>query len=311
MAVKKNQGDRRVFQFIDRLFGKKKASPSPVVNIQTAPLSDAQIDAVSNQTLKFEPAQYLVGLGQSIGKQRDHNEDTLYALNALLCGTTTTLPFGIFIVADGMGGYEHGEVASNLAARIMANTLVRKLYLPYFSPKQEGQSDPLQEIMKDAFREANQAVLKQVPGGGTTLTTAFILGEQVTLTHVGDSRAYFIYPDGRMQVITRDHSLVRRLIELGQITEKEAAVHPQRNVLYRAIGQSEPVEADVSTFPIPHPGYMMLCSDGLWGYVSELDLFRIIMDSPTPTVACHKLVEVANAAGGPDNISVILIQFLN
>jgi len=297
--------------FIDRLFGKKKAAPIPVVNIQTAPLSDAQIEAVSNQTIKLDPAQFMVGMGQSIGKQREHNEDTLYVLNAMVSGTTTTLPFGIFIMADGMGGYEHGEVASSLATRIMANYLVRKLYLPYFSPKPESQSDPLQEIMQDAFREANQAVIKQVPGGGTTLTVAFVLGEQVTLTHVGDSRAYFIYPDGRMQVITRDHSLVRRLIELGQITEKEAAVHPQRNVLYRAIGQAESLEPDVSTFPIPHPGYMMLCSDGLWGYVSELDLFRIIMDGPTPAIACHKLVEVANSAGGPDNISVILVQFQN
>ncbi len=299
-----------MLEFFDKLFGKKKAE-APPINVQTAPLSDAQIEAVSNQTIKLEPAQFLVGLGQSVGKQRDHNEDTLYAFQALISGTTATLPFGIFIVADGMGGYEHGEAASSLATRIMANTLVRKLYLPYFAPKTEGQTDPLQEVMQGAFHEANQAVIKQVPGGGTTMTVAFVLGEQVTITHVGDSRAYFIYPDGRMQSITRDHSLVRRLIELGQITEKEASVHPQRNVLYRAIGQAEPLEADVSTLPIPHPGYLMLCSDGLWGYVSELEFFSIIANSPTPSLACHKLVEIANSAGGPDNISVILIYFPN
>ncbi len=295
---------------IDRLFRKIQPAPQKAPELQTAPLADLQEEEAGRE-VKIEPPQYVVGLGQSIGKQRERNEDTLYVLSSMIAGANSTLPFGLFIVADGMGGYENGEVASNLAARIMANRLVQTLYLPYFDSKPEKRADPLQEVMQAAFREANQAVIRLVPGGGTTLTAAFLLGEQVTLTHVGDSRAYFIYPDGRFKVITRDHSLVSRLIELGQLTEKEAAVHPQRNVLYRAIGQTEPLEPDVNTYPIPHPGFLMLCSDGLWGNVSEMDLFRVIKEGPTPTIACQKLVELANAAGGPDNISVILVQFLN
>ena len=294
----------------DRLFRKKKNPPSKSTKIQTAPLSNSQIEAVSHQSIKLEPAQIMVGMGQSIGKQRDHNEDTLYVFSAMISGANPTLPFGVFIVADGMGGYEHGEIASNLATRIMADHLVQQLYMPYFDADPKTQSAPLQEMMHAAFSAANQEVIKNVPGGGTTLTAAFLLGEQVTLTHVGDSRAYFIYPDGRMKVMTRDHSLVNRLIELGQITEKEAFVHPQRNVLYRAIGQTEPLEPDISTYPIPRPGFLMMCSDGLWGYVQEMEMFRIINDGPTPALACHKLVEMANSAGGPDNISVILVQFL-
>jgi PPM family protein phosphatase len=294
--------------FFERVFKRKKVSPA---NIQTAPLSDDQIKAVTKTEIVMEPPQLIVGIGASAGKQREHNEDTVFVLNATLAGTSEGIPFGIFLVADGMGGHQFGEVASGIAARTMAGYLIQKLYHPFFSPRPEPQGESFQEIMRNAVLEAQQAVIKQVPGGGTTLTAAFVLGEQATLAHVGDSRAYLIYPDGRMQAITRDHSLVKRLIELGQISEKEAIVHPQRNVLYRAVGQGEPFEPDVSTFPLPHPGYLMLCTDGLWGVLPEIEIYRIIYNAATPSLACHELVEAANAAGGPDNISVILAYYPN
>jgi PPM family protein phosphatase len=293
---------------IKRLF-KKKSSYSP--NIRTAPLSDDQIIAVSKMDIALEPPQLIVGFGESVGKQRDHNEDTSFGLTATLAGTSDGLPFGIYLVADGMGGYEHGEIASGIAARTLATYLVRNLYFPFFDLNSSPQSQSFQEIMRDAVLEAQKAVLRKVSGGGTTLTAAFLLGNQVTIAHVGDSRAYFIYPDGRMQVITRDHSISKRLIELGQITEKEALSHPQRNVLYRALGQGEPFEPDVSTYPLPHPGYLMLCTDGLWGVVNDLEIYRIISNASNPALACHALVAAANAAGGPDNISVVLIQHPN
>ncbi len=261
--------------------------------------------------VQFIPPQLLTGVGNSTGKQRDHNEDTLFTLNVTLAGTSEGIPFGIFIIADGMGGEQNGEMASDLAARTMSAYMVQKLYAPFFSPRTEEQSESFQEVMRNAVLESQKAVIKQVPGGGTTLTSAFIFGDQVTLAHVGDSRAYFIYPDGRMQVITRDHSLVKRLIELGQITEEEAFVHPQRNVLYRAVGQGEPFEPDINTFPMPHPGHLLLCTDGLWGVVPELEIYRIVSNAVSPSMACHELVEAANANGGPDNISVILVQSLN
>ncbi len=164
--------------------------------------------------------------------------------------------------------------------------------------------------MEKGMQEAQQAVVKRAPGGGTTLTATLILGEQVTVAHVGDTRAYFLYPDGRMHAITQDHSLVHRLVELGQINEDEASNHPQRNVLYRAIGQAEPYRPDIDTFQIPHPGSLLICSDGLWGVVPEADIFRIVKNSPNPSIACHELTKAANAAGGPDNISVVLVQIL-
>jgi serine/threonine protein phosphatase PrpC len=294
-----------VLRFIRKIFGGRKSDPT---DVKTAPLSEEQVKAVSIRQVEFEPPQLIVGVGASVGKQREHNEDTLFAMSMSLAGTIEAVPFGIFIIADGMGGHQNGEIASGIATRTMASHLIQKIYYPFLNIKVEDQAESFQEIMHHGVSEAQHAVIKQVPGGGTTLTTALIVGSQVTLAHVGDSRAYFIFPDGRMQSITRDHSLVKRLIELGQITEKEAVIHPQRNVLYRAIGQGEPFEPDINTFPLPRPGYLMLCTDGLWGVVPDLDIYRIITNASSPTLACHDLIEAANAAGGPDNITVILIQ---
>jgi protein phosphatase len=164
--------------------------------------------------------------------------------------------------------------------------------------------------MRAAIDEAQRAVLKAAPGSGTTLTAVLVLGDQMTIGHVGDSRAYAIRPDGRSELITRDHSLVKRLEELGQITRSEAAAHPQRNVLYRALGQGEILEADIFTTQFPQPGDLLLCSDGLWGVVPEDDLAKIINNAPNLASACHNLVTAANESGGPDNISAILVQLL-
>lgn len=293
-------------KFINRIFGNKLRAQS---DVQTAPLSDVQLKTVSKEAPRLDPPQLIVGVGQSVGKQRDHNEDTLFSFNTILAGEDDQQPFGLFIVADGMGGHQHGEIASQTAVKSMSNYLIRKLYLPTLSLKSEVLNEPLHEIIEAGITEAQEAVAKSAPGGGTTLTTALVFGEQLVLAHVGDSRAYFIHPDGRMNPITRDHSLVRRLLELGQISEKEALTHPQRNVLYRAIGQSEPYTADINTHLLPHPGYLLLCSDGLWGVVNEQEIFRLISSSATPSLACKALIDAANEAGGPDNISVILVHY--
>jgi PPM family protein phosphatase len=117
----------------------------------------------------------------------------------------------------------------------------------------ESQSESLQEIMEAGVNEAHNAVMRKAPGGGTTLTAALMIGDQITLAHVGDSRGIFCFPMGG-QSITQDHSLVNRLLELGQLTQEEAAVHPQRNVLYRAIGQKEPFQARHSQSHVPKRG---------------------------------------------------------
>jgi serine/threonine protein phosphatase PrpC len=117
-----------------------------------------------------------------------------------------------------------------------------------------------------------------------------------------------INPAGEITVLTRDHSLVKRMMELGHLTEEEASVHPQRNVLYRALGQGEPFTPDVSTIPLPLASHILICSDGLWGLVPQTEIVRFVTTSPSPDIACQLLVNAANKAGGPDNISAILIR---
>jgi protein phosphatase len=163
------------------------------------------------------------------------------------------------------------------------------------------------ETLSEAIQSANSAVSEQIPEGGTTVTAVIVLGDLAYVGHVGDSRAYLITDDG-IEQITRDHSLVQRLIELDQLTPEEAAVHPQKNVLYRAIGQSDNLEVDALTRRLPRGSRVLLCSDGLWNQVSEELLASTVRSAKTPQEACDRLIALANERGGPDNITAILVQ---
>ena len=165
--------------------------------------------------------------------------------------------------------------------------------------------------MGDGVLEAHRAILKLAIGGGTTLTAVLIFGDQMTIAHIGDSLACLISPDKQVNTITRDHSFVKRLVELGQITAEEAAIHPQRNVLYRALGQGEPIDPDIITMTLPRGHFLLLCSDGLWGVVPQEEAIDIVISTPTLHTACQRLVDRANLAGGPDNITAILICYPN
>jgi protein phosphatase len=228
-----------------------------------------------------EPDHFLVGLGQSTGLERRHNEDALLVMVNNSAGEETMQDFGLFVVADGMGGHRSGEVASGIASRVVGKRLT-----------------------------ANQQVVRLLPGGGTTLTAVVTLGEQLTVGHVGDSRAYVIL-DNEMKVITRDHTFVERLVEMGEVTQEEASSHPQRHVLYRAIGQGESLEVDVFTHPTPHGGMLLVCSDGLWGVVPDDKILNIVKKANHPQDACDELVRAANQGGGPDNITAVLVRFPN
>ena len=300
-------------EFLKKLFGKKETkSQAAVDNITTAPLSEAQIQSIKATTAnRYEPPQLIVASGQSVGRQRELNEDSLFTFANTIAGNSSNPPFGLFIIADGMGGHQYGEVASNTAIRTIAGYIMRKFQSSLFSIPQSQPDEPLQEILQSGIMDAQRAVLREAPGSGTTVTAALILGQQLTIGHVGDSRAYMVYTDHRIEAITRDHSLVRRLEELGQITSAEAAVHPQRNVLYRALGQGDTLEADIITTPFPAGGYLVLCSDGLWGVLSDDEIRKQVLEAPNIQRACQNLVAAANAAGGPDNISVIIAQYLS
>lgn len=298
-----------------KLFGKKDEPEKPEKKVMetatTAPLSDQQISSIiGGQNFNKEVRQLMASVGQSVGRQRDHNEDSALALTSTICGNTESIPFGLYIVADGMGGHQFGEVASNAAVRIVGGNITRKFHSYLYSLPTASLQESLQEVMEASVSEAHQFVQREAPGSGTTVTAALVLGQQVTIAHVGDSRAYSIYPDGRIDTITRDHSLVKRLEELGHLSKDEAENFPHRNVLIRALGQGDNLEADIFTIPFPQTGYLMICSDGLWGVISEKEIFEAIVNAPNLNAACQNLVEAANEAGGPDNITVILAQMI-
>jgi PPM family protein phosphatase len=289
---------------LGRLFRKKDETGE----MKTIPVTEELTKSTVKTKERRKVAQYLFGTAQSVGRQREHNEDSLFAMSSILREGIDEIPFGIFIVADGMGGHQHGEIASGAATRALSNHLISHLYAPLLSGDANSIETSLQEVMEQGIEAAQEAVMRAAPGGGTTLTAALIIGDQVTLGHVGDSRAYFAGPDGELKAITKDHSLVKRLLELGQISEKEASVHPQRNVLYRAVGQTEPYRPDIETMTFPSPGSLMICSDGLWGVVGQNNLQKVLRKSGGLMETSQKMVDLANQAGGPDNITVILVQ---
>lgn len=276
----------------------------------TVPLSESEWELAGPKPgIKF--SHLVVGSALDMGQRRENNEDALLCFSGAIGSSSVSQPFGIYIVADGMGGHRNGELASETAVRAISTYLVGKLYKPLFGPEPQPTNESLREIMETAVQEAQKAVRKAAPGGGCTMTAAMVLGTQLIIAHMGDSRAYAITRDGRIEVLTKDHSLVKRLQEMGQLTEEEAANHPQKSVLYRALGQGENVQADIFTSNMPNPGSLLICSDGLWGLVDKDQIERIVNSVANPHLACQQLVEAANAAGGPDNISVILVRLVN
>lgn len=248
---------------------------------------------------------------QSTGMIRSHNEDSLLVLNAWLDGMDGGIPFGVYLVADGMGGHQSGEVASQLAARGVGQFLVDNGLKNLLFERKAINKESIFGLLNEAVKDVQTTIKRRVPGGGTTLTLALALGEDIYTAHVGDSRLYVVGVDGHLQLMTRDHSLVKRLIDLGEITEAEALVHPQRNVLYRALGQMDELKADLDHFTLKPGEMVMICTDGLWGVVSDAEMQRILTSGHDLNVKVSSLVKTANEAGGPDNITVVLVERLS
>ncbi len=255
------------------------------------------------------PGAFAVGWATNVGLVRDHNEDALLVAAIEQDANNAVPAFGLFMVADGMGGHQSGEAASSLALRIAGSQLLSQVYLPLIGSIERMSDQPsLTDMVREAIAQANRVVTRDLPGSGCTLTCGMILEDRLFVGHVGDSRAYLLRPGQPPQQLTRDHSLVNRLVEMGQITQEEGNAHPQRNVLYRAVGQGSALEIDVTTHALSPGDRLLLCSDGLWGFVAESKIWHLIQQAATPQQACAQLVEAANAVGGNDNISVILVE---
>ncbi len=248
-----------------------------------------------------------------IGNVRSRNEDSSYIFTAESGGQEPLISFGLYIVADGMGGHHDGHEASKGVSRLVAQYVLERIYLPLLKTSTEDNSqspEPVSEVILDAVQTANKHIHSPDPGkdSGTTLTAALVFGRRLYVVHVGDSRAYLLV-DGKLKQITVDHSYVRRLIDAGQITEEEAAVHPQRNMLYRAVGQGGDLEIDTFTQSLPRRGKLFICSDGLWGLIPGPVISDVLQQNIPLNMMTEQLVQLALEAGGHDNITGVLVEF--
>lgn len=272
---------------------------------------DSGVDGVT-RPLPQEVVIEVSGSGHAVfaqstdmGRVRTNNEDSVFSFFATNRSAEGIPDFGLFIVADGMGGHSEGERASAIAVRTVANYILREIYLPLIN--HEDRDAPIAEVITSAIQRANEAVVKELEDGGTTVSAAVLIGDLAYIGHVGDSRVYMINR-GKIERVTRDHSWVQRLIELDQLTLDEASEHPQKNLLYRALGQSDTLEVDTLMRRLAPNARMLICSDGLWNQVSDAAILETINKAGAPQDACAGLIELANQQGGPDNITVILLQ---
>jgi PPM family protein phosphatase len=259
--------------------------------------------------------KFAIGALSDVGRVRALNEDTCYV-------GTLPLPQGeelhLCLVADGMGGAQAGEEASRLAAEAMRRSVERALAAQVPSSDEDWQA-----LLREAAATANGTVYREAQahstqrGMGTTLTVALLIGDHAHIAQVGDSRAYLfnrsgLSADGALAAqLTNDHSLVARLVDIGQITAEEARSHPQRNLLYRSLGTDPTVDIDTYSQPLQEGDRLLLCSDGLTNHVEDAELAQIVLEHSAPDAICAKLVALANERGGRDNISVIVVQVSN
>ena len=253
-------------------------TPLPEERIAT----DSTYDAGTTMSLMW-------GARSDVGCVRSHNEDSYLVASPL------------FAVCDGMGGHAAGEVASSLAVETIANT----------APKT---ADAAQ--LAAAVEAANAAIIQAAasgigrPGMGCTATVAYIEGNTIAIAHVGDSRAYLVH-DGVLTRITRDHSYVEELVDAGEITADEARIHPNRSVITRALGSDPAMYADHFQLNIDEGDRLILCSDGLSSMIPDSEIENIAAKSSTAQMCTDNLVDAALAAGGADNVSVVVVDVVD
>jgi len=208
--------------------------------------------------------------------------------------------FNVYVVADGMGGHNAGEVASKMAAEGIVD-FVKKYY----------SKDGCMNILEDAISYVNLKIYKyslkdsSLNGMGTTVTACLELSDKVIVTNVGDSSCFGI-SGNKIVKITKDHSLVQELVDLGTITEDEAANHPKKNIITRAVGTSDNVDVDIFIVDKDTYDIYLLCSDGLTNEITKKDIVSVINENRDFDNICNKLVNIAKYKGGKDNITVLL-----
>lgn len=287
--------------------------PDTVESIPVVPLEDLAATEPGLRSIKAErepetlpasgprPAQIgwqIAGLTDT-GLRRELNEDNMLLWEA------EDMPCGLYVVADGMGGHDAGEIASSLTV-----DAIRQHFINHAPPSPAGSYD---EWLTNAVMTANQTVLDSQGDRteerkmGSTLVMALVVNGQAHIANVGDSRAYHLNSAG-IQQISVDHSLVERLIQIGQLTREEARTHKQKNVIYSTIGDKLDMEMGLYHVALQPGERLLLCSDGLSGMLTDEEILAVSRSQPDPAAACKALIEAAKRAGGYDNITAVIVQ---
>ena len=249
-------------------------------------------------------------------RRSDPNEDSTLILQMQRIHESISVPMGVYIVADGMGGHDNGQLASRVAINIIAERMVRELLDAPLALEKSGQSvqpadeETLVTLLQGAVEDANAAICavnqREKTDMGSTITGFMIVGEHAYILNVGDSRTYMVR-GGQIYQLTNDHSLVGQLVAGGLIQPDDVYTHPQRNQIFRSLGDKLNVQVDIFKQQL-HPGDILLsCCDGLWEMIRNPQIESILNTAIGPQAACTQLLETANTNGGEDNISVVVV----
>lgn len=253
------------------------------------------------------------GFKSDVGKKRLIDEDSIITLNFNSVSNSKETEIGIFIVADGMGGHNAGEIASSTGSKVVATDIINCLINDLSNNRDPNDVSFYKMLLEKSIINANSILFgdsiknKEHEGMGTTIVAALIIGKNLYLGNVGDSRAYLINKDEICQ-LTKDHSFVQELLDDDKITTEQAINHPKRNVVTRIVGYYSNIEVDRFHYNIYSDDVILLCCDGLTDLVSGDQIKEIVMSTHDLQESCEKLVKSANDYGGKDNISVILIH---
>jgi PPM family protein phosphatase len=254
----------------------------------------------------YQTLQIGVGWDAGLLRRNEPNEDSVLAIQGMCSYKGQLVPFGLFCVADGMGGHADGQEASRIATERMMQTVLQNIFMGH-----ELSEEFLTDMLVGGVEWANLAIYHHAQSVqkdmGTTLTATLIVDTKAYTVNVGDSRTYIYREGDELFQITRDHSLVATLVEEGRITVDDVYTHPDRSKIYRSLGCSETVEVDWFVTDLYPQDRLMLCSDGLWEMVRQASLERILRNCKQPIDASNRLVQAALRAGGADNVSVIVV----
>jgi protein phosphatase len=281
--------ERRSFaERLQALFGGGAVVADTIVGEPAEPISPA--------TRRVVVRRDACGLTE-VGRVRDHNEDSFHVSE----------DGRLLVVADGMGGHRAGEVASELAVQTLVELLAPER-------RREVDDDEACAQLLDTFQEAHRRVLETSAarpacrGMGTTLIVAWISGNRLRVCHLGDGRCY-VRKDDRLMAITQDHSVIGSLIRAGALSPEAARTHPRRHEILQAVGLGSGISPEVTSCSLAPGDEILLCSDGLWGMLSDEDILTVLSTGGSIEERARCLVDRANLAGGHDNITVVLFHY--